>query len=622
MPEVIRKVWKSKAGLLQAGLLRETIMSSAHLLGRKAVLLSVAAILFLALFPQMFAMLAGPQPWNGSYFVSNYDEPAYSAYVNALIRGEPRKNDPFLGTADSPQTPQPETLYSVQFIPPYAIATPARLLGITASTAFILLAAFIAVFSTMTIYRLLLDVTGDELIAVVGPVVVLCLGTAVAFQGELRNLIDGRLLADFFPYLRRYQPGFAFPIFFLLCLFTWKAIVTESKGNLVKFSLAAGALFVVLVFSYFYLWTAAAAWLACFIIVSCLVDRGRSKQFLTASGLIGAIGTVALIPYFYLLSLRSPNLDSVQLLVHTRMPEFASPSMTVGILIAAAAIFLVRGSETARARLPMIVSFALTPVILFNQQIITGRSLQPVHYELFIANYVVLVAAMLLAAAVRAQGGDTRPLRFQRGLVCLGVAAFGWGLFEAYGSTNRGMTVAAIRDASVPVISAASKDRSPAPIILASNFVTADFIPSVGNARSFWNPHTSSAGGIGVAENKERFYKYLYFSGYTAKDLDAALRANSFEVTAAIFGSERALPSLGSNAKGITAEEIRAESAKFEAYSKGIDPTTAYDPLIDHVIVPAEGEQTLANLDRWYTRDDGRDFGLFRLYRLAQRPAP
>lgn len=586
--------------------------------GRRKILLPVLAIVFLALFPQIFFLLAGPDKWNGSYFVSNYDEPAYSAYVNSLIRGQPRKNDPFLGLSDNDATPQPETLYSIQFIPAYSIALPARLLGLSASTAFILLGAFIAVFSVFAINRLLMEVAGDDAIATVGSVVVLCLGTAVAFQGELRNLVDGRLLTDFLPFLRRYQPGFAFPLFFVFCLLVHKAAVgRETLRAMLPWAVAAGVVFAVLVFSYFYLWTAAGAWMAFFVLISIVVERDSWRRVLTVAGTVGVIGVAALIPYFYLLSQRSVNLDSVQLLDLTREPNFASPSMIFGVIVAVVAVFAYRKAQGQfKAEIVILLSFALTPIILFNQQVITGRSLQPIHYELFIANYMVLTAAVVLLSIWEPFG---KMQGRNRALTYIGIVAFAWGLFEAYGSSNRGLTVAEIRDGSLPAIHAATAGQPRRQVILATNFVTADFIPSVGNTRSYWNPHTSSAGGIGIEDNKRLFYQYLYFSGYTERDLEEALRANSFEVTAAIFGSERALPSLAGGAKEITADEIRNETARFAEFARNFN--NAYEPVIDRLIVPAEAEPPYTNLDRWYTRDQGETFGLFKLYRLTPKPS-
>lgn len=583
------------------------------------ILLPVAAIIFLAIFPQLFFVLK-TEKWHGSYFVSNYDEPAYSAYVNALMSGEPRKNDPFVGLSDTSATPQPETFYSIQFIPAYAIAIPARMLGINVSTAFIFLAVFIAGFSAIAIRKLLLETTGDEMLSSIGPVAILCLGTAVAFQGELRNLLTGGLLADFLPFLRRYQPGFAFPLFFVFCLLFYRAV--NKPGHRERFVQAAvaGVLFAVLVFSYFYLWTAAAAWMTCFAIVFLICKKDEWRSLVVPIAITGGIGLIAIVPYFLMLAERSADLDSVQLLGLTRMPQLVSPSLIIGLIVAVAAIYTARKSES-KANLPfvMLLSFALTPVILFNQQVVTGRSLQPVHYELFIANYMVLTSAVTLAA--RWWPSASNPSR-DRILTYAASIIFAWGVFEAYGSTNRALTVAEIRDGSWPAIqAAASSDTSKRQVILATNFVTGDIIPSIPNTRSYWNPHTSSAGGIGVEQNKNLFYKYLYFSGNTEKDLEQALRANSFEVTAAIFGSERALPSLGSDSQKITVDEIRSETQRFAEFVRKIDSSQALEPKLDHLIVPAEAEPSFANVDKLYVRDQGQTFGLFKLYKLTSKTA-
>lgn len=593
----------------------------------KYAFLSALAALVLALYPQISLWVAQGSNWNGSYFVSNYDEVAYSAYINALINGEPRKNDPFLGLSDTPETPQPETLYSIQFVPAYAIALPARILGISVSTAFIFLIGFTAVFSALALFWLLREATGDDLLSAVGAVVVLCLGTAAAFQGELRYLIEGRILADFFPYLRRYQPGFAFPLFFVFCVFVWRSFRSDSARSLIGYSAASGFIFSLLVFSYFYLWTAAAAFAVCFAAVTVISNKADWKKSITFFAIAGGIGIAALVPYFYLLSLRSENLDSVQLLTRTRMPEFASSSMIIGLIIAAAAIIAAwrRVISLNDMRIQLLLTCAVTPVILFNQQVVTGRSLQPIHYELFIANYLVLTAGMLLLAVMIAKSGSVgEPTAFRRGLMYIGIAAFAWGAFEAYSSTFRNAVAAEIRDESVAAVKSTlegSDQGRGETVVLATNFVTADFIPSIARVRSLWNPHTSSAGGIDINENKRLFYLYLYYSGWES-ELSQALKENSFEITAAIFGSERALPSLGTKTEPVTAQEIQAEVSKYAEFARTFNAQTAASPTLHYIIVPAEAEPDFTNLDRWYLRDEGQIFGLFKVYKLTPKAGP
>ena len=88
-------------------------------------------VLVLAVYPQVAMWIANGRVDDAVYFVANYDEPAYSAYVNALIEGRPRRADPFMGT----DAPDYESIYSVQMVPAYLIAIPARLLGLSAGTA-------------------------------------------------------------------------------------------------------------------------------------------------------------------------------------------------------------------------------------------------------------------------------------------------------------------------------------------------------------------------------------------------------------------------------------------------------------------------------------------------------
>src|ERR1044072_8745568 len=101
--------------------------------------LATLAIVLLAMVPQIHFWVVRGSHWNGAFTVIQGDELLYSAYVNALIDHRPRRTAPPTGRDDHPQAPLPESLFSIQFIPAYAIAIFARILGISASTSFILL---------------------------------------------------------------------------------------------------------------------------------------------------------------------------------------------------------------------------------------------------------------------------------------------------------------------------------------------------------------------------------------------------------------------------------------------------------------------------------------------------
>src|SRR6476469_10855592 len=80
------------------------------------------AMTIIALYPQINLWLGRGSDWQGSYVLTQGDEVAYSAYVNALISGRPRRNDPYSGRDDNFRKQQPESLFSIQFVPAYLIA--------------------------------------------------------------------------------------------------------------------------------------------------------------------------------------------------------------------------------------------------------------------------------------------------------------------------------------------------------------------------------------------------------------------------------------------------------------------------------------------------------------------
>ena len=54
-------------------------------------------------------------------------------------------------------------------------------------------------------------------------------------------------------------------------------------------------------------------------------------------------------------------------------------------------IISIRDSATLFA-----IAIALVPFAVFNQQVVTGRSLQPIHYQVFIGNYVAMLALVVV----------------------------------------------------------------------------------------------------------------------------------------------------------------------------------------------------------------------------------
>src|SRR6266446_197576 len=101
--------------------------------------LAATAVILLSLIPQLHLWYVRGGEWKGAYATLQGDEFLYSAYINALIDGRPRRNDPFAGQDSTPKSPLPESAFSIQFVPAYVISLLARAFGASASTAFIVL---------------------------------------------------------------------------------------------------------------------------------------------------------------------------------------------------------------------------------------------------------------------------------------------------------------------------------------------------------------------------------------------------------------------------------------------------------------------------------------------------
>ena len=159
------------------------------------------AVMVVTFIPQMNLLIRRGADWQGSYALIDYDELAYSAYVHSLIEGRPRLNNPYAGTEQGA-----ENFYSIQFLPPYAIALSSQVLRISASTAFILLLPLAAFASSLAVFWLLSEVTGNYRAAAVGVLIVLLCGRLVS-----ESPFEGMQSYAGFAFLRRYIPAVPFP---------------------------------------------------------------------------------------------------------------------------------------------------------------------------------------------------------------------------------------------------------------------------------------------------------------------------------------------------------------------------------------------------------------------------
>ncbi|HEY6119322.1 MAG TPA: hypothetical protein VIV66_05145 [Pyrinomonadaceae bacterium] len=591
------------------------------------------SMMVLSFYPQVHFWVVRGSQWNGSYAAMEGvgDEIAYSAYINALIDGRPRRNDPYTGRDFTADEQQKDSLFSIQFVPAYLIATPARLLGISTATAFIVLSPLAAGASAMALFWLLAIATKDDRISAAGVITVLCLGTLVAGHGYASSFFGQQPLYNYLLFLRRYQPAATFPLFIAFCACFLLAITVQSKKKSSALAMIAAMLLALLVFSYVYLWTAAAAWVTCLLGLWLVAKPEGWRASLRAFAILGAGGLLALAGFVIAFSNRAASMDSVQALEISHVPDVLRVPALVGIAVLIMLAWLAsRGAIHLKDRQVLIAaSFALLPLIVFNQQIATGHSLQPLHYEMFVANYSALIAAVISAAVVR-PNTKSQPRRLpRRALIMVALLAFEWGAYETLVATRGSMSfdhdLDDARAVAVRLSSIARREgkQGTYATLLSTDLFVADGLPSSAPQSILWAPHMLVFSGASNEESKERFYQYLYYTGVSPEKLKSILRyERRYGFAVGLFGFERTIRGLSSNPKPIGEEEVAAEIARYSDYAASFDAQEAGKVRISYVVARADEQPNLAHLDRWYERDAGEHIGNFILYRTRFRSQP
>jgi hypothetical protein len=123
--------------------------------------------------------------------------------------------------------------------------------------------------------------------------------------------------------------------------------------------------------------------------------------------------------------------------------------------------------------------------------------------------------------------------------------------------------------------------------------------------------------GVSETENRERFWRQLYYLGYDEKKFMAEV--SDWNFLTGMFPYQRLSPVVTGSQPPITPEELRAQYAAYLAYARTFNRDRAASPALSYLVVQADKQPDFANLDRWYERDAGERLGNSILYQLKLR---
>ena len=591
----------------------------------QTILLAALAGVFAAVFslsPQLNLWSSNGWQSNGIAASHDMDEACYAAYVQSLIDNKSRRNSPYTGVEDSTDTPLKESFFSIQVLASYPIAIAARVLGLSSPGALILAAGLYGFLTGLSVFLLFYILFRDPFLAFAGALVLLAAGALAAGQGNLiRHYAPSAIYYGIsFPFARRVVPLAGFPALFLFFCGVWKILQTEEFRKRVFYIVGTLLAFVVLVFSYFYLWTAAFAWLAGLGLLLILLHPEKYREHLGSLSMLVAAMLVVLVPYFLLISNRSETTDSVQLLQYTRMPDLKRVPELISILVAAvfAALAVAGRINLRELRTLFLFSFALVAPIVFNQQVITGRSLQPVHYQFFVANYTALFALLSLVFLLLT---NPRSKYLNKYLLLIAVVGF----YVGYREITEQRSIDVLRDDIVPV---ASKIKSIAnndsELVMAFDLTRygvpmSDEMPALSSQPVLWALHQRVFADLSADENLERFFYFLYFQNKDEVWLQQELLKNNSTVVHGVFGWSRSDNEILTKKDPVKAEEIEQYVDRYRSFIRGFDAVKAKKYPISFVVAHELVTESFGTFDRYYERDLIGKFENYLLFRTRPR---
>jgi hypothetical protein len=332
----------------------------------------------------------------------------------------------------------------------------------------------------------------------------------------------------------------------------------------------------------------------------------------------------------YLLLHRAPSIDAEQGLTFTHAPDLFRPPavMCVLLLLMLGLAVWRRRIERSDPRWKFAATFAMAPLIMFNQQIVTGRSLQPIHYEQFIANYISLVALVLTAAVLWSAFKHDRRIP-ALALILIAAISTARAFQEVWLGARSRLTFSTVVDDSRPAgLRLAELARNPSEaahvrsdvvlVVSPVSFIVSDTLPVTAAQPVLWAPHMFSFAALEPGENRERFYQQLYYSSVKQE----TLRSDTLERTyfrLVNFGWGRVIQGLNANWRPITGAEEQAALSDYQHYVDMFDAKQAAFPQLAYVVAPVNAATDFSRIDRWYERDPGEQVGSYVVYRVRLR---
>lgn len=354
---------------------------------RKVLVAAGLSLILIAVYcyPDVRFILGMGDEYRGIAMTGIQDEMVYLARLKALYKGHPWTLSDVhnRGHAGDP--------WVLGFLGENFEAAVGRALGLSVVQLDLLMSALMPVLIFWLCWRLTVDLGGGQRVGLIA-------AGAIVFGYywlspnlvQVMGLLTGQGKAPALWFQRPISPQFNHVLLLATLIATWRALLQPGWGWVA----AAGVLFGSLFYSFVYYWTFIAAGVGLYGLMA-LVRRERPAVI--RCGAILFLGGLLSIPFWQnmLAVLNHPAygyLEMRQGVVHTRAAVL--PWVHIGLIAAIGLVALLcRAGRPARFAL----AFLLGGLLCLNQQLLTGRLLQPGHWQNYSNKTMLIIAA---AAAV------------------------------------------------------------------------------------------------------------------------------------------------------------------------------------------------------------------------------
>ena len=464
--------------------------------------------------------------YRGIHFIGTMDETTYLSRVSRVLAGDYRLgNAMILEHRDDPFTYAP--------LPEYVLGTIGRLLGWSIVELDIAATAVLPALVFFLFFLLLREMTENYWLSVVGSLV-LTLGQYLVAKAS--PLLTGRLYDPGFPhslqFVRPVSPQFHYVVFVLALWLLYRVYARRGgRGTLIAAGLAWGLAFYLNIFFWTFLAGGIALWGAFALVRGERRGLGAAITLLVFGALMGSYYFVnsyqaVSSPAFYDASLRAG-------FIYTRQPIL--PALHLGWLLLFG-VWLWKNPESVAGK--FLLFFLLSGLICLNQQLLTGKTVQPFHWEtqtnkaaMLLSFFVVVSAGLHAFRSARRQSSGSRPWRWTVGLVAasvvLVVTAHAALLQENYYQKNR-ERVSWLQDLG-PALEWLKRATPPDSVVLANpaNPLLSELISVYAQRFTYLSEPFFTVSLIPQREIDDRYLSAMWIFGFGEAGLQEVLRHTS-----------------------------------------------------------------------------------------------